>query len=331
MRVIALGLAAVALLGACGTYDRGPGRIPEGGTPVEEAGSDASGEASWIRLPDAPSSRTEVGATHLDGRIYVAGGIEVGEGSGRVVSTFESFEISTSRWKILPELPEARHHAAVAALDGTIYVIGGFSDMAFTPSSSVFAFDPGADRWRRAPNLPEPIGAGGAAALGDKIYFVGGVDSSGKASARLYSFDGATWRRLRDMPTPREHLAVAATSSFLYVLGGRHPITDAAERYDPESDSWEALPPKPTARGGIAGAGVGGRFACAVGGEDDRRTYADAECFDEISGAWLTLPQMSVARHGLGAAGTEKYLYTVAGGDRPGLAQTAVAESISVG
>jgi N-acetylneuraminic acid mutarotase len=325
-------LIALVLLGVgCGTYDRGPRRSADRPTLTADETLGTDRLSTWIRLPDAPTPRTELGATYMDGSIYAAGGIGIVGGTGRVLSTFEAFDVASSAWRALPDLPEPRHHSAVAALDGSVYVIGGFSDMAFTPSAKVFAFDVSTGKWRQASPLPEPLGAGGAAVLDGKIYFVGGVDKDGKTSARMYAFDGQRWQRLRDMPTPREHLAVAATSSFLYVLGGRQPITAAAERYDPDEDSWESLAPKPTARGGIAGAGVGGRFACAAGGEDDRRTYADAECFDETAGKWISLPAMSVARHGLGAAGTEKEFYTISGGDRPGLAQTSIIESISVG
>lgn len=323
--------AATLLMAGCGIYERAPRRSTDGSVATEVEDASRAGPPAWIRLPDAPTPRTEVGAAFLDGVIYAAGGIGISGGSGRSLSTFEAFDVPVSSWKTLPDLPEPRHHSAVATLDGTVYVLGGYTDMAFTPSAKVFAFEVASARWREAPPLPEPLGAGGAAVLDGKIYFVGGVDGSGATSARLYSFDGRAWRRLRDMPTPREHLAVAATSSFLYAIGGRHPITGAAERYDPDEDVWESLPPKPTPRGGIAGAGVGGRFACAAGGEDDRRTYADAECLDETTGGWLVLPAMTVARHGLGAAGSEKSFYTVSGGDRPGLAQTAVLESISLG
>ncbi|MER3520754.1 MAG: hypothetical protein C4317_00325 [Acidimicrobiia bacterium] len=318
------------LLAACGTFDRSPSGQRGDGTFTGQGGAYGATPAEWLRLPDAPTARTEVGAVFLDGSIYVAGGIAKAGGGGRVLSTFEVFDISSSTWRRLPDLPEPRHHAAVAALDKTVYVVGGFSDMAFTADSKVFAFNVESGRWRLAAPLPEPLGAGGAAALDGKIYFVGGVDVSGKTSSRLYVFDGNSWRRLRDMPTPREHLAVAATSSFLYAIGGRHPITAAAERYDPDEDSWESLPPKPTPRGGVAGAGVGGRFACVAGGEDETRTYPDAECFDESAGRWMSLPPMNVARHGIGAAGTEKNFYTIAGGDKPGLAETAALESFTV-
>lgn len=327
--IVAALLTLALFVAGCGTYDRRVTRSTDSTTSPDDATA-AAGSPAWIRLPEAPTARTEVGAAYLDGFVYAAGGIGVDGGSGRVLSTFEAFDVSGSTWKTLPELPRPRHHAAVAGLDGTIYVMGGYTDIAFTPSSEVFTYDVASGRWRKAPPLPEPLGAGGAAVVEGKIYYVGGTDASGKTSGRLYSFDGSTWRRLRDMPTPREHLAVAATSTFLYAIGGRHPITAAAERYDPDEDSWETLAPKPTARGGIAGAGVGGRFACAAGGEDDRGTYADAECFDETIGRWVVLPPMSVARHGLGAAGTEKNFYAVAGGDQPGLARTAVFESISV-
>ncbi len=322
--------ATLLLLVACGSYDSFSSGGNAGDSPAAGGAAAPEGSpATWLRLPDAPTGRTEVGAAHLDGVIYVAGGIAVGDGSGRVLRTFEAFDVAASIWSELPELPEPRHHAAVAAVDGVVYVVGGYTDMAFTPSEKVYAYEVETRKWREAPSLPEAVGAGGAAVLDGKVYFVGGAGKDRKPSSRLYVLEGSAWRRLADMPTPREHLGVAATSSFLYALGGRFPITSAAERYDPEEDKWESLPPKPTARGGVAGAGVGGRFACVAGGEDEQQTYADAECFDETTGGWVVLPPLAVARHGLAAAGTDRQFFTIAGGDRPGLAETAVVESIS--
>ncbi len=330
--LLSLLAATLLVFTACGSYDRfsSGGKAGEPQAAGGATGSEGSA-ATWLRLPDAPTARTEVGAAHHNGIIFVAGGIAVGDGSGRVLRTFEAFDVAASTWSKLPELPEPRHHAAVAAVDGVVYVVGGYSDMAFTPSAKVYAYEVETRKWREAPPLPEAVGAGGAAVLDGKVYFVGGAGKDRKPSSRLYVLGDSAWRRLADMPTPREHLGVAATSSFLYALGGRFPITSVAERYDPEEDKWESLPPKPTARGGVAGAGVGGRFACVAGGEDEQRTYADAECFDETTGGWVVLPPMAVARHGLAAAGTDRQFFTIAGGDRPGLAETAVVESISPG
>jgi N-acetylneuraminic acid mutarotase len=325
-------IALLGLVGASCAYDRRATPTTEATSPPEERDADSpEGEFAWVRLPGLPSPRSELAALYHEGKIYAAGGLEPGpDGSGRVSDAFEVFDTNTNEWRKLAPLPEPRHHPALAALGGVVYLIGGFTDAAFRPSEKVFAYDIASGKWSEAPPLPEPLGAGGAATLEETVYFVGGVDASGKVSRRLYALQGSKWMRKQDMPTAREHLAVASTGAFLYALGGRPPITDAAERYDPDTDSWESIAPKPTARGGIAGAGVGGRFACAAGGEDSVATYADVECYDEQDGVWRRLPQMPTARHGVGAAGSEKSFYVVGGGDRPGMSATAAFEQLQI-
>lgn len=327
------GLALVlttVLVAGCAYDRRGPsGAATSEADAIADSPTD-TGEA-WVRLPDMPTSRSEVGAAYLDGRIYVAGGLGVSRGGEPIVlSSFEAYDNALGEWRKLPELPEPRHHAAVAALDGKVYIMGGYTDLQFTPSDKVFVYDTASGRWSQGVPLPEPLGAGGAAVLDDTVYFVGGAGSAKAPVARVFALHGERWIAKNEMPTPREHLAVAATDAFLYAVGGRFPITDAAERYDPDSDSWATIAPKPTPRGGIAGAGVAGRFACAAGGEDPSRTYADAECYDEQSGQWRVLPPLGVPRHGVGAAAGDGTFYVVGGGDRPGLSATGVFEAIRV-
>jgi hypothetical protein len=54
----------------------------------------------------------------------------------------------------------------------------------------------------------------------------------------------------------------------IYVFGGEGSsgTFDENEAYDPEGDSWEAMPPMPTARHGIGAAAVAGVIYVPTGG-----------------------------------------------------------------
>src|SRR5918994_2227304 len=79
-------------------------------------------QAPWTRAAPMPTSRSELAAAALDGRIYVAGGIA----QWGTTTAFEAYDPAIDRWEELPPLPEAVHHLAAAATNVRIYVTGGY-------------------------------------------------------------------------------------------------------------------------------------------------------------------------------------------------------------
>src|SRR3954447_3852214 len=74
-------------------------------------------------------------------------------------------------WVTLAPMPQQQQEAAVAVLDGRIYVMGGFSDDP-QPFTLVQVYDPVTDEWRAGTPIPEPIHHAGAATVDGKIYLV---------------------------------------------------------------------------------------------------------------------------------------------------------------
>ncbi len=103
----------------------------------------------------------------------------------------------------------------------------------------------------------------GAAVLGDKIYFVGGRDPQAN---KLSCFDTETetWSgigALADYPVAVDYPAVAAIGGRLYVAGGfTTPSAAFASRYNPNADSWSALPVPPFNNNSAYGASDGTLF-----------------------------------------------------------------------
>src|SRR5207237_8377281 len=119
------------------------------------------------------------------------------------------YDTVAKQWKQVSPAPEALHHLGVAAVDGKIYVVGGFakSFRERTPVDSVWQYDPAADRWERRAPLPTPRGALAVAVIEGKIYAMGGERFSAAGSKEKYE-----------------------------------PVADVAV-YDPKSDKWEVLLP----------------------------------------------------------------------------------------
>jgi N-acetylneuraminic acid mutarotase len=75
-----------------------------------------------------PTSRSELPAAALDGRIYAAGGIA----QWGTTAAFKAYDPATDRWEELTPLPEAVHQLAAVATDDRIYVTGGYTNLLFT-------------------------------------------------------------------------------------------------------------------------------------------------------------------------------------------------------
>ena len=329
-RAAASMLGAVMVVAACGAGGHKTATPSPTSTAVEgrSAASTPGRPSAWRGRTPAPTARQEVARTVLDGRVWVLGGLTP---SG-VTDTVDVYDPLADRWAPGPALPVALHHAAAVTYRGEVVVVGGFlggADLYGRPSDRVLALRGGA--WVDLPNLRRPRGAAAAAVVADLLVVVGGRESGGLV-APTEVFDGTRWQDRSAPPVLRDHLAAVSDGQALYAVGGRllapGRTSGAFERYDPSDDQWQALPALPTARGGLDAALVGTRLV-VVGGEDASRTFGEAEAFDLTSGSWSTLRPLPTPRHGLAVAVVGSELFALAGGTRPGVAPSAVAEALS--
>ena len=283
----------------------------------------------WTQGPAMPSSRTEVAVAEVDGKIYVVGGF----GGERELEIYDQV---AERWSRGASFPREVHHAAAVGVNGKLYVVGGYAHD-WAPIDAVYEYDPAADSWRMRAPMPTPRGALAAAVIGGRIHAVGGVGASGRIGRRTNSnahevYDPAAdkWSVRAPLPTPRDHLAVAAEGGQLYAVGGRidgdygrNLATN--ESYDPATDRWSARAPLPTARSGIAASVLGGRIV-VVGGEAPTGTFNQVEAYDPKSDAWSAYARMPTARHGLGSAVVGGRMFVISGGPTPGASASTANE-----
>ena len=260
-------------------------------------------------------ARQEVAVAELGGRIYVAGGFRT---DGSASDTVEVYDPTTDRWEIIAPLPVPVHHAAAAAVNGVLYVIGGMTGAESRPVDRVFAYTPAGGGWTQRASMPSARGALGVGVLGGRIYAAGGDPR--ERDFAVYDPVADAWTPLPPMPTPRNHLAAGAIGGRFYAVGGRSGsvggITGAIEEYDPASSTWTARATMPTARGGIGGAELGG-LLYVFGGEGNRRhplgIFDQVEAYDPVADAWRALAPMVVPRHGIGAASSGSRIYIPGG------------------
>jgi N-acetylneuraminic acid mutarotase len=300
-----------------------------GGLLVSTAAGQAPTPGRWTQGPAMPSSRTEVAVAEVDGKIYVVGGF----GGEREL---EIYDPAAERWSRGASFPREVHHAAAVGLNGKLYVVGGYVHD-WAPTNAVYEYDPADDRWRERAPMPTPRGALAAAAIDGRIHAVGGVGGAGRIGRRgntgaheVYDPAADKWSTRAALPTPRDHLAVAAAGGRLYAIGGRIDgdygrNLAANETYDPATDRWQPRAPLPTARSGIAASVLSGRIV-VVGGEAPAGTFNQVEAYDPASDGWSAYARMPTARHGLGSVAVGGKMYVISGGPTPGASASAANE-----
>uniref|UniRef100_A0A803QL41 Uncharacterized protein n=1 Tax=Cannabis sativa TaxID=3483 RepID=A0A803QL41_CANSA len=130
---------------------------------------------------------------------------------------------------------------------------------------------------------------------------VSGNEHEAGPTVWIYNLVTNQWFRGPPMINSRNMFAAATCGTFGYVAGGvvktgigyesEKKYTSSAERYNPESKSWEALPNMHRKRGSCSGFYMDDRFF-VIGGENMEGNLTCAEAFDEKRRKWDLIPNM---------------------------------------
>ncbi len=125
----------------------------------------------WQTAPNLPVALPYLAAAQLYGRVFALGG-----GSTNLVLALDARRPDLG-WQAYSNLPLTQlNYPAAAAINGRIYVLGGYDYGAAT--SAVWSLDIAAPaaNWRREPvNLPVSVYQHAAVALDNQLYWFGGV------------------------------------------------------------------------------------------------------------------------------------------------------------
>src|SRR6201984_2918031 len=142
-----------------------------------------------------------------------------------VFATAALAQMPINPWKKAAPFPEPDEELYGAAVNGKMYVIGGWDDGKARGAN--YEYDPATDKWTKKQSRPRPAHHAALTAANGKIYVLGGF--------------------------------VPPKESQVPVGGAWEPIDDAWE-YDPASDSWKSLAPLPGKRGSALAVEVGGKI-----------------------------------------------------------------------
>ncbi len=322
MRRFSTCIAVVALVGCGGT----PPTAQESGA-TQEAQAEAAGQNGqgvWSQRAQLLDIRSEAANAFANGKLYVMGGLARGLESSTLT---QEYDPATDSWQERAPMPAPLSHPNATAMDGKIYVIGGFlAQVHVGAQNAAFEYDPAADSWRTLAPLQVARGSVAVAALDGKIHAIAGRTPDRVTSAVHEVYDPATnsWSNAAPLPMARDHTAVAAVNGRIHVIGGRFdtPVdnTNLHDVYDPGTDSWTPGPPLPTPRSG-GGSALYKGLIVVMGGEcNDGRPFNETEAFDVETNTWRTLAPMPLGKLRFTATTDGESIYIAGGNPECGLA-----------
>ena len=254
---------------------------------------------------------------------------------------FVVFNSFAGGWEQVSELPIWRMSAAAAAVDGKIYLIGGFDHHenlgGRAPAlSTVDVYDTRTNTWHGAAKMPTPRVAPRTAVCPKEIYVFGGYERKWprgereyKKNVEVYNTQTDTWIKKRNMLTARYGFTTAVVNGKIYIIGGRvydkklgkEVTTGLVEVYDPLTNRWEKRAEMPTERGETDAVVVDGKVY-VIGGYNWRnvptlpeRFVRSIEEYNPKIDKWRPLPEMPMFKGGFAAIAVDNEIYTIGGID----------------
>ena len=174
----------------------------------------------WTITTPLPEIYDVLNCTYANGKIYL-----VGLGSGSSPS-FEAFYTQSATWENLSLPFPWMAGQSIAAVNGHIYFIGGFSlSNGDSPIGSVEVYYPATGTWEALTNMPTPRATPNLAVVGTDIYAIGGVvQINPQICSRVverYSTLSNTWVELDSYKYSRtQDTSAAAINYMIYFFGG---------------------------------------------------------------------------------------------------------------
>ena len=229
-------------------------------------------------------------------------------------------------WISKTPLSRPRAGAAVAAVNGKLYVASGTNESGIT--ADLDEYDPATGKWISRAPVPTARTSAGAAAIDGELYVFGGCTHNSDCRigttnlVEAYDPISNTWSAKAPMPTSRSLMASAVIGRKLYVAGGQGPCPpcagyDKLEIYDSTTNTWDITKARlPTAYRSPAGATLDGKFYVVGGVHISHEELAEKQPlaeYDPATDKWSLKAPLGIARGSLGLASVHGSLYAIGG------------------
>jgi len=222
-------------------------------------------------------------------------------------------------WTKKADMPTSRSFASTCAMDGKIYVIGGYDGREIV--STVEEYDPATDTWTKKTDMPTPRYVLAVSAVNGKIYAIGGGFFEKPLSAvEEYDPTTDTWTKKADMPIATENVSGNVVNGKVYIIGGiadKMPISTVQE-YDPATDTWARKTDMPTPRESLTSV-VNGKIY-VIGGErgPEAEPASAVEEYDPTMDIWRKKADMPIPKACAAISTINGKIYVI-GGSKVGI------------
>ena len=252
-------------------------------------------------------------------------------------------------WRSLADAPLARFEAQGAAINGKLYVVGGFFNDQTQATKNVDVYNLATNTWQRIADIPEAITHAPVVVDGSTLYVLGGYlgNNPGASTNHVWKLDTAAnppvWSAGPNLPAGRGGAGAAILNRKIYFFGGATRTaytfndTDQSDHYmldlNQPVPAWQNLnSPLSNPRNHMAGVALNDKIY-AIGGQHNRleasTNQKEVDVYDPATNTWSRATDMPVGR---GHISSSTIVYkgrilviggTVDGGDN-GLASDAV-------
>jgi N-acetylneuraminic acid mutarotase len=278
----------------------------------------------WVTKKPMPVPRSHVMAAGIEGKLYVAGGINTPASGFSPLDLLELYDPVADTWTTRAPMSDARDAAGSAVIGNKLYVAGGQSVSGDTATLEVY--DPTTDSWTTKASMPTPRRWPAVETIGGLLYVVGGImDIPGPVTVfstlEVYDPTSDTWTVKAPLPTPLHSMASGVIDGKLYLAGGFNVSDEAVATllvYDPATNTWTEKSPMPTARGFPAGAVLDDQLYVVTGiAGFNSPPLQTVEAYDPATDTWRTDAPIPTGRDRLGEVGVIDGRIYVAGGWNP--------------
>ncbi len=224
-------------------------------------------------------------------------------------------------WTQKAEMPTKRSNFGAAAVDGKIYVVGGYINTAsWNTTTAMEEYDPATDTWTARTGMPTKRASVKASSVNGIIYAIGGWRPGSWFSSAVEAYDPAAdkWTKKANMPTVRDGFTASVVDGRIYVIGGHtwnNVMLSTVEVYDPATDKWTRKADMPTARWGTAACVIDGRIYVSGGTPTWERgtIIPTVEVYDPATDTWTQSSDMPWPRGGHTASAVDGKIYIIGG------------------
>jgi len=177
---------------------------------------------TWTNKAQMQNARWAFQAVALAGKIYAMGGLGGGNSNPTDVPYLEQYDPLRDTWTQKAAMPTPRNSFGAAAVNGKIYVIGGYDyNGNHRYIAEVYEYNPRLDSWTIKGAMSTSRETLGVVAVGGRILTLGG-SSPGLARATIEQYIPRldAWTTKADMPQARNECFALVSRNTLYAFGG---------------------------------------------------------------------------------------------------------------